>query len=63
MFHTLRYRGHHIHVSILDGIEKIQTQISQPGGRFALKPRKTFAGAQRAITKHVRGIGNASGNR
>jgi hypothetical protein len=63
VFHTIRYRGHHIHVSILDGVETIKTQISTPDGRFDLQMRKTYAGAQRAITKHVRTATTASGNR
>lgn len=54
MFHTIRYRGHHIHVSILDGVEKIRTQISDANGRFDLQTRRTYQGAQRAITRHVR---------
>lgn len=54
MFHTIRYKGHHIHVSVLNGVEKIQTQISGADGGFDLQTRKTYVGAQRAITKHVR---------
>lgn len=60
MFHTIRYRGHHIHVSILDGVEKIQTRISEIGGRFDLQTHASYQGAQRAITRHVRVIRSRS---
>ncbi|MBS2132068.1 hypothetical protein KEX41_28180 (plasmid) [Burkholderia thailandensis] len=62
MFQTIRYRGYHIHVSILYGVEKIQAQTSEPGGRFELKTCRTYIGAQRAITKHVRANADGSAN-
>lgn len=63
MFHTIRYRGHHIHVSILGGVETIKMQISTPDGRFDLQTRNTYAGAQRAITKHVKANSADTANR
>jgi hypothetical protein len=54
MFHTIRYKGHHIHVAYLNGVEKIETQITHADGGFDLQRCKTYAGAQRAITKYVR---------
>ena len=60
MFHTIRYKGHHIHVSNLDGVEKIQTQITHADGGFDLQRRKTYTGAQRAITQHIRKTANAA---
>ena len=37
-----------------DGVESIQTQIMYADGGFTLQRRNTYAGAQRAITRHVR---------
>ncbi|WP_049098126.1 hypothetical protein [Burkholderia cepacia] len=53
MFHTIGYKGHFIQVSTHNGTETIETQIVGKGGSFVLERRKTFAGAQRAITKHL----------
>jgi hypothetical protein len=61
MFHTVGYKGHYIHLAYQNGIETIQTQIMNSDGRFQLQLRKTYAGAQRAITKHMRASGSASG--
>ncbi|CAM2198440.1 conserved protein of unknown function (plasmid) [Paraburkholderia kururiensis] len=54
MFHTVGYKGHYIHLACRDGVETIQTQIIYPDGAFALHRCNTYAGAQRAITRHVR---------
>lgn len=54
MFRTIAYRGHYIQVSIVDGAEVIRTHIAAPDGSFALVPRKSYAGAKRAIANHVR---------
>jgi hypothetical protein len=48
------YKGHYIIVSSANGIEEIQAHLCTPDGRFDLLPCKTYAGAQRAITKHNR---------
>lgn len=54
MFHTIGYKGHYIHLSYLDNVEKIRTQIVARDGGFALQERRTFIGAKRAITRHVK---------
>jgi len=54
MFVTRGYKGHYIHVNAPDrGTEIIEVQIVHADGGFDLITRKTYAGAQRFITKHV----------
>lgn len=54
MFVTRGYKGHYIHVKAPDrGPESIEVQIVHADGGFDLIKRKTYAGAQRFITKHV----------
>ena len=56
MFHTLGYRGHHIHLSTPDrhSKEEIRVRIGHTDGGFHLISCKTLIGAMRAITRHVR---------
>jgi len=54
VFRTIGYKGHFIHVSIHMGVETIETQIMLSNGGFDVERRNTVAGAQRAITKHLR---------
>jgi hypothetical protein len=54
MFHTIGYKGHYIHLSYLDKVEKIRTQIVSTDGGLDLQERRTFIGAKRAITRHVK---------
>lgn len=61
MFHTIGYKGHYIHLAYREGVETIQTQIMYADGGFTLQRRNTYAGAQRAITQHVRAA-RAAGN-
>ncbi|MGX5873017.1 hypothetical protein MJ547_04545, partial [Burkholderia gladioli] len=54
MFVTRGYKGHYIHVTAPDrGPEVIEVQIVHEGGGFDLVKRRTYAGAQRFITRHV----------
>lgn len=53
MFHTVAYKGHYIHLSYVNKVEHVQTQIITPESGFDLKPRRTLVGAKRAITRHV----------
>lgn len=54
MFVTRGYKGHYIHVNAPDrGPEIIEAQIIKPDGGFDLIKCRTYAGAQRFISKHV----------
>ncbi|HDR9764329.1 TPA: hypothetical protein QDC44_008627 [Burkholderia cepacia ATCC 25416] len=56
MFRTIGYKGHFIHVSVHMGVEMVETQIMLSNGGYDLERRNTVAGAQRAITKHLRNM-------
>ncbi|CAE6843085.1 hypothetical protein [Paraburkholderia aspalathi] len=58
MFHTVAYKGHYIHLSYVNNVEHVQTQIITPESGFDLKPRRTLVGAKRAITRHVQASSN-----
>ncbi|MGP8432875.1 hypothetical protein ACT2FY_37590 [Paraburkholderia fungorum] len=57
MFHTIGYKGHYIHLSYVDRVEKIEAQIVDASGGFVLKSRRTLIGAKRAITRHIQASG------
>lgn len=54
MFNTIGYRGHYIHLAYLNRQERIEAQIMHDDGGFHLVSCKTYIGAQRAITNHVK---------